>query len=144
MRIKTDKFMVQFAQEVGLPTKPYGVGKALCLRFIKKGMLEDVPDYYGASILTALGPQYIKDVCEEIKDCLHLERISSDAFDAFCKLTLMGDGDCPHCGGDVEFMETYGHELNDGDYMTPNSYVVDGYVYRCKVCNQFFKSKIEL
>ena len=26
---------------------------------------------------------------------------------------------CPECGGELDYVETKGHELNDGDYYTP-------------------------
>ena len=55
-----------------------------------------------------------------------------------------GDGDCPHCGGELEFVETEGHELKDGDYYTPNSYIVDNYVYRCVECGEIIKTPNEL
>ncbi len=51
---------------------------------------------------------------------------------------------CPHCGGELKFVETEGHELKDGDYYTPNSYVIDNYVYRCAECGEIIKSEKEL
>lgn len=54
------------------------------------------------------------------------------------------DGICPECGGELEFSETEGHELNDGDYYTPNSYEIDNYVYRCRECGAIIKSEKEL
>ena len=57
---------------------------------------------------------------------------------------LWGDGDCPYCGGELRFVRTEGHELQDGDRWTPNSYVIDNYVYECPVCGEIIKSKKEL
>lgn len=51
---------------------------------------------------------------------------------------------CPECGARLEFIETIGHELNDGDYFTPNSYVIDYYVYRCRECGEYFKTNFQL
>ena len=54
------------------------------------------------------------------------------------------DGFCPHCGGELQYIETEGHELRDGDYYTPNSYIIDNYVYRCADCGEYIKTPNEL
>lgn len=51
---------------------------------------------------------------------------------------------CPECGGELRFVETDGHELKDGDYWTPNSYVIDYYIYECRECGKTIKSEKEL
>ena len=43
-----------------------------------------------------------------------------------------------------KFIETEGHELKDGDYYTPNSYIVDNGVYRCVECGETIKIPNEL
>ena len=119
----------------------------LCSRFIDAGMIEDTPDNWGESVLIATGPQYVSDVCAVLAEYLYGDEshsIPSDVFDAFCALTVMGDGDCPHCGGELRFIETEGHELNDGDYYTPNSYEIDNYIYECRNCGETIKSEKEL
>ena len=40
--------------------------------------------------------------------------------------------------------EQQAHELRDGDYYTPNSYIIDNYVYRCADCGEYIKTKDEL
>ena len=54
------------------------------------------------------------------------------------------DGICPECGAELEFSMTDGHELNDGDYLTPNTYVVDLYIYKCPECGAIYETKNEL
>lgn len=54
------------------------------------------------------------------------------------------DGKCPECGGELDYVETQGHELNDGDYYTPNSYIIDKYIYRCADCGEIIKTDKEL
>ncbi len=122
------------------------VARELCARFIDENMIELVPENFNVSVLQATGPQYVTDVCEALSDYLYGTRtraISSDIFDAFCNLIVVPDG-CPECGGELKFVETEGHELNDGDYYTPNSYVVDKYIYQCRDCGEIFKSEKEL
>lgn len=123
------------------------VAVELCTRFIDAGMIEVDPKNWGKSVLRATGPQYVSDVCAVLAEYLfgdETHSVPADVFDAFCALTVMGDGDCPHCGGELRFIETEGHELNDGDYYTPNSYVIDNYVYKCRDCGETIKSEKEL
>lgn len=150
MKFKIDHNLREIANE--LRTRPADimlplVSKELCRRFIDAGMIEDTPDNYGESVLIATGPHYVKDICELLAEYLYNEKtrpINADVFDAFCRLTVIGDGDCPKCGGELKFDETIGHELKDGDYYTPNSYVIDYYVYHCPICGETIKSKNEL
>lgn len=51
------------------------------------------------------------------------------------------DVKCPVCGGELDFVETEGHELKDGDYYTPNSYIIDYFVYRCRECGEIVKTE---
>lgn len=129
------------------PVDPETVAVELCARFIKAGMIEDLTDNFGEYVLTATGSQRVVDVFAVLADYLYNDKnhsVPADVFRAFCALTIIGDGDCPHCGGNLVFGETEGHELNDGNYYTPNTYEIDYYIYHCAVCGETIKSKIEL
>jgi hypothetical protein len=140
MRFKNDKNLKRVAAEKA--ARPETVAVELCAALINAGMIEDPNDNWGDSVLIATGPQYVSDVCAVLAEYLYNDEthsIPADVFDAFCALIVWGDGDCPHCGGELEFVETEGHELKDGDYYTPNSYIVDNYVYRCGECGKIIK-----
>lgn len=147
MRFKIDENLNRVAAAMVAPNDPETVAVELCARFVDSGMIENTNENWGESVLTATGPQYISDVCAVLAGFLYGDEsrsIPSDVFDAFCALIVMGDGDCPHCGGELKFIETEGHELKDGDYYTPNSYVIDNYVYKCCECGETIKSEKEL
>lgn len=47
---------------------------------------------------------------------------------------------CPDCGGrEFRRIDQVGHTIIDGDYMTPDSYYIDFYVYECRECGGIFK-----
>lgn len=147
MRFKIDKNLNRVAAASVAPVDPETVAVALCRRMIDAGMIEDETEHWGESVLIATGPRYVKDVCAVLAGFLYGDEshsIPSDVFDAFCGLIVMGDGDCPFCGGELVFDETEGHELNDGDYYTPNSYEIDCYVYHCAECGETIKTEKEL
>lgn len=145
MRFKIDKNLKRVA--AAKTADPETVAVELCARLIETGMIEDPNGYFGESVLIATGPQYVSDVCAILAGFLYGDEtrsIPADVFDAFCALIIMGDGDCSHCGGELVFTATEGHELKDGDYFMPNSYIVDNYVYRCVECGEIFKTPNEL
>ena len=149
MRFKIDENLEIVAREqcdLFPPKKTPEIAVELCAAFIDAGMIEMVPANFNSPVLQAMRPQYVKDVCAVLADYLYNDEshsIRADVFDAFCKLVIVSDG-CPHCGGELKFLEIEGHELRDGDYLTPNSYVIDNYVYRCAECGEITKSEKEL
>ena len=144
MRFKIDENLNRVAAAKVAPVAPETVAVDLCKYMINAGIIEDTTEHWGESVLIATGPRYVKDICDLLAGYLGVSRIHTDVFDAFCRLTVVGDGDCPHCGGELIYDETIGHELNDGDYFTPPSYVVDYYVYHCPVCGEIIKSEKEI
>lgn len=146
MKFKIDNNLERLASVWGLTERPQleKFSADLCAYMVHAGIIEDTPDNWGESVLIATGPQYVKDVCDLLAGFLKVSRIHTDTFDAFCRLTVVGNGDCPKCGGELKLKDTIGHELNDGDYFTPPSYVVDYYEYECPICGETIKSKNEL
>ena len=149
MRFKIDKNLLVVCREHSeFPDiNPLTASSELCANLIGAGMIEDSPEHWGESVLLATGPRYVSEICKALALFLYGDEsrsIPADVFDAFCRLTVVGDGDCPKCGGELIYDETIGHELNDGDYFTPPSYVVDYYVYHCPVCGEIIKSEKEL
>ena len=145
MRFKIDENLKRVA--AAKAARPGTVAVELLAALVDVGMIEDPTEYWGKSVLIATGPQYVSDVCAVLAEYLYGDEtrsIPADVFDAFCALTIVGDGDCPYCGGELEFVEVEGHELKDGDYFTPNSYVIDNWVYRCVECGETIKSEKEL
>lgn len=126
------------------PKDPEIVAKELCAKMIDAGMWMDNPYNYGVTIMDATETKPVIRLLDVLFAYLGVNHISSDVNDAFCAITIMGDGDCPECGGDLEYIETEGHELNDGDRWTPNSWIIDNYIYRCRECGETVKYEKEL
>lgn len=145
MRFKIDENLKKVA--AAKAARPETVAVELCAALVDAGMIDDPTENWGESVLIATGPRYVNDVCAVLAEYLYNDEthsIPADVFDAFCALIVWGDGNCPHCGGELEFVETEGHELKDGDYYTPNSYIIDNYVYKCRECGETIKSEKEL
>ena len=121
---------------------PWEHGRELYDGLVDAGLMEHTMANIGVPVIQATGPQYVKDICDFLAR-FYETPIKSDVFDAFCRLEIVSDG-CPHCGGELKFVETEGHEIKDGDYYTPNSYVIDKYIYRCAECGEIVKTEKEL
>lgn len=144
MRFKFDENLHVIADVV--PERD-NIASDLCRQFIDAGMVEDSADYYGASVLEALGPQYVSDVTGILAGYLYGDpdrAIPAIVWDAFCKLIIMGDDDCPECGGLLKLVDMEGDELKDGDRLTPNTFVPRTWIYKCAVCGKIIKTNKEL
>ena len=140
MRFKIDDDLktlaVAFRKRFGTQITDERFSVELCDLFIRSEMLEDTEDNFGLPVTQAMGPQYVSNIAALLSGFMDTKPLPANVFDSFCRLIVMGDGDCPFCGGTLKFKETVGHELNDGDYWTPNSWEVDAYVYDCPVCGK--------
>ena len=145
MRFKIDENLKRVADAKA--ARPETVAVELFDALVDAGMIEDPNDHWNESVFIATGPRSVKEICAVLAEYLYNDEthsIPADIFDAFCALVVWGDGDCPYCGGELEFVEVEGHELKDGDYYTPNSYVIDNWVYRCVECGEIIKTPNEL
>ena len=144
MRIKRDDNLIRFVWDLDDNVLGGSLLRLIhCSMFIKAGMLQDVPESYGATMRELLGDRNSADVCKIIEDCLKTP-VTIEMFADFLNLTVIGDKNCPACGGELKFVETEGHELHDGTHDVPNSYIIDNYIYTCPVCGEIFKSDKQL
>lgn len=132
------------AQHAGISDAkiPYQHGRELYDDLVESGFFENTTDNVGFDVQTVIGKRSVKDVCDFLS-CFYGLPIKCNIVDAFCHLQIVSEG-CPECGGKLELIETDGHELHDGDYWTPNTYIVDEYIYRCAECGETIKTENEL
>lgn len=141
MRFKIDDKLRVVAGGKATPVDLETFAVELCGKLVEAGMIEDTSDNWGVSLLEATGPIYVADVCKVLCGYLERETISASIWKAFCGLTIMGDGRCPHCGGELVYDGDEGHELRDGDYFTPDTWIKDFEVYTCRQCGETIKIK---
>ena len=120
----------------------------LCRGLAENGFISTDPDgdVYGRKVSDVMGEFPVSHVAAFLMGFFFggKKPIPAGMFAAFCNLIVMDDYDCPVCGGFLEYVATEGHELNDGDHNTPNSWVPDLYVYRCAYCGEIIKTPNEL
>lgn len=102
-----------------------------CEAFIAAGYIDDEPYNYGSNVMDAIGKFPIADIVKVLRHYLNLPYISAALFGAFCSLILMGEGNCPECGGSMELHESDGKTIDING--TPN-WIASYRVYRCDCC----------
>lgn len=118
------------------------ISEHLYQAFVRSGLIDNA-DNSGKNVLEVMGAVYVTDIIKVLQRTFGTS-IKTEALDYFCELIILNDSVCPYCGGDLVFLEHEGHENNDGDYFTQNSYEIDYYVYQCVECDALTYLKEEL
>ena len=114
MKIKESEQLMLLASESGKTANE--VSEILITESINRGIIEDTNDNWGLTI----------DECVDgttpltaVVDVLIAAGIPNKSryFDAFCQLVVIGNGDCPECGGE--------YEVTDGDYKQTGGFYYD-------------------
>lgn len=97
----------------------------------KEGVFEQTDALYGARVIDWLGDEMAAArVVTEFS-----ERVCTVAlYDAFMQLVIIGEGDCPECGSDMEEIDWEVESLHDGNGVCPDSVNVLSTTYRCPLC----------
>ena len=109
--------------------------KELAAKFIEAGLLEESKFNQGETIDYAIDG-FVGAICRVLIDYLVVPEISNEAYLAFLQITMLGDGDCPYCGGNMKYVETEGYETPSGDYMLPPNWNPTREIYECDWCGE--------
>ena len=99
MKIKSDFNLAELSKFTGLSKND--ISNKIIKYFINDKSIVDEPIYYGKSILIIVyeAELVITNVFTKI---LGFKKCSLDAIKVFKELIVIGDGDCPACGGELE------------------------------------------
>ena len=148
MKFKLNANMARVAEAIEEPGRDYKkneetrlrISKDLCTKLLESGLFEvDEEDLCTRTVWEATEGCLVSDVCAFFAEYIYKDKkhpIPSELFSDICNLVFIGDGGCPECGGELEFLEYDGHMENLHDYYTPPYLVVEGYIYRCRECGE--------
>lgn len=134
MRIKESDLLKQLATDSGKTANQ--VAEIIISELLKNKVIEDTPENWGVSVLNAINEDVTK---EQIANCY---TAISEALGVYIKgidfiipyLDLMGNDDCPECGGEMKVTDgEYKHTGGDG-YTTPMEYDPIWEERTCKHC----------
>lgn len=111
------------------------LSKSLADLLLAPGFVKGDTDDYGAELKECIDEDVpVSTIAFVIRECTGLDVVSSDVFNAFMKCKLMGDGDCPECGGTMEIYDCMSHEIPNYRRDEPAEYKVDWEQWRCPIC----------
>ena len=103
MKIKNDNNLKRLALRADSTT--FEIEEKVIALILQKNWVKDFNDetYFGVALrLVIPGDTYVDEVYNAIRS-LGIDWILSRDFEAFLSLKLMGDGDCPYCGGELDY-----------------------------------------
>ena len=135
MKFKLDNYFLAFCGSMDCGKPCDLVSRELADRFVKEGMLTDSPyQEYGLDFDEAIGPVTYHEICAVLMDYFDVPEIPDEAYDSLMSSTIMGDGDCPVCGGKLYLDHEDGYTKYDRRNEYPPEYVKEREVWRCEVC----------
>lgn len=142
MKIKIDDNLAIVANRAG--TVIWEMSRIMADALLDAGLIEDTEYYYGCNLLqecgTSLAVEIDNPVAKTVCDIMHaigIELIDDTVYKAFASCIIMGEGDCPKCGGEMELRECEGHEISSGDRDTPPDYEIDYEKWCCEECGYY-------
>lgn len=120
MRIRGNKYVKALAERLGISED--------CLfgLILETGIIEDNQDWYGGTLAECLDEQEAREAIET-----QIGSIGDDEFDCLMQCVIMGDGDCPICGGEMEITDEVGYWDETGIWIADERVEVER---TCNVC----------
>ena len=134
MRIKESDLLKRLATDSGKTAKQ--VSEIVVSELLKNKVIEDTPENWGVSVFDAIN----EDVTEE--QTANCYAAISEALGVYLKrvyfivpdLDLMGNDDCPECGGEMEVTDGEYKQTGGDGYITPYEYTPIWEERTCKHC----------
>lgn len=136
MKIKHDSALDNFAKCIELSTSE---AEEKVLKRLER-IVDDDPENYGKKICE------IYDFCDlkvvDIVNAINVENLTTAIFEAYCNLTIFGDGDCPCCGAKMEVIGM-DYDVIESNGITPREYINVKTFIECPVCGKVIAEKDE-
>lgn len=118
------------ANEAGKTEKE--ISKIIVSELVKNEMVYDEPESWGCNVFDCIDKDIlVSDVVNIIRKT-GIKVVKSKHLDAFLALVLMGCGDCPECGGEMEVVDGEYRCCGGDGYLTPYEYEP---IWEEKQCN---------
>ena len=136
MKIKHDSALYEFSKLLELSTSE---AEEKVLKRLER-IVENDPENYGKKICE------IYDFCDlkvvDVVSAINVENLTTAIFEAYCNLTIFGDGDCPCCGAKMEEV-AMDYDLIESNGITPNEHTNVFVTKECPVCGEIITERYE-
>ena len=131
MTINTSKPLVMLAAMAGMSAQSFA--HTLVNNLIKQDVIVDTQEYYGLTIVEGIDDEYQMSGLAIALQQSGIEHVSRSEIEAALHLQLMGEDECPECGGKMYASDGNSRCLCGDGYSTPYEYV-DDVIMTCEVC----------
>lgn len=130
MKIAESKELTLLSYEVSKSTKE--TSKAIIDELMKKNIIEDDTTFYGILLYDCLDDVAIGEINNILRDA-GVPCPSVDDVKNFLSLYVIGDGECPECGGEMEVVDGV-YETRQADYDSEPDSVPIWEERKCSCC----------
>lgn len=130
MKIAESKELTLLSYETNKSTKE--TSKAIVDGLMKKNIIEDDTTFYGILLYDCLDDIAIGEINNILSDA-GITRPSVDDVKNFLSLYVLGDGDCPECGGEMEVVDGV-YQTMQADYNSEPDSVPIWEERKCSCC----------
>lgn len=132
MKFKCTASLDKLANESVLPIGEFT--QNVISQLIKSEAIEETPDCWGLTVRDAIGGDTQVKTLSDILYNTGISIVTNRHFDALLELVIIGDHDCPKCGGEMEVINgKYRRTFGDG-YTTPYEFEPEWEDKRCNNC----------
>ena len=120
MRIQESKELSSMAKFVNMTEDK--LSEALINELISRGMVCDDEANYGSELLDCLEPDtFVSDVVN-VLNSIGIKDVKSKHINHLLSMVIIGDGECPECGGEMETIDADYRRTGGDGYLTPLEY----------------------
>lgn len=130
MKIAESKELTELSYETNKTTKE--TSKAIIDELMNKEIISDDMTFYGIQLYDCLDDVEI-GVINNILRCAGIACPSVDDVKNFLSLCVLGDGDCPECGGEMEVVDGV-YQTTQADYDSEPDSVPIWEERKCSCC----------
>lgn len=120
MRIAESEQLKTLATVSGKTAKQ--VSDVIVLELLNKKIIENTPDNWGCPIADCYERDITVVEIAGVIRAIGIDVVKSAHLDALLECVLIGDGDCPECGGDMEVTDGEYKQTGGDGYITPPEY----------------------
>ena len=124
MKVKDSKELNELATLSGKPAKQ--VSDIIVSELLNNKVIEDLPDNWGCSVFDAISEETTEEQTAQCYTSISeaLGVYVKKVFAIIPNLDLVGNGDCPECGGEMEVTDGEYKQTGGDGYITPPEYTL--------------------
>lgn len=130
MRVKQSKELNELVALSGKPANK--VSDIIVSELIKRKIIDDIPDNWGFRIIDCYEQDIAVYEFADVIRAIGISVVNPEHLDALLGCVLIGDYDCPECGGEMEVVDGEYRCCGGDGYLTPYEYEP---IWEDKQCN---------